>query len=274
MAYELTNATDNAAVRASLGVREALAANRTYYVRADGSDANNGLANTAGGAFLTLQKAYDTIAAKLDLAGFTATIQVGAVATFTAGIAISQPWTGGGAVVIDLGGGTINSDAAGCLTNTATLPGTVTIQNGTLTTSANGTLINNQGPGVIKVGAGITFGSAGGGDHMSARGAGASVLCTSNYSITGGARYHMLTQGPALITSANLTVTITGTPAFANAFAGTQGGQINAYSNTYTGAATGLRYTADRLGLIDARGGATYLPGGTAGTATNGGVYV
>lgn len=274
MAYELTNPTDNAAVRASLGVREALTANRTYYVRADGSDANTGLANTAGGAFLTLQKAYDTIAAKLDLAGFTATVQVGAVATFTSGIAIAKPWTGGGAIVIDLGGGTINSGAAGCLSNSAALPGLVTIQNGTLTTSANGTLITNGGTGTIRVGAGITFGSAGLGDHMSNQGAGATIRCVANYAISGGARYHMLNVGPSLIDVNSLTITLTGTPAFSSGFAGVQGGQITGYFNTYSGAATGVRYTADRLGLIDARGGATYFPGDTAGTVTNSGLYI
>lgn len=48
--------------------RDLLTTNRTYYVRTDGSNSNNGLANTSGGAFLTIQKAIDTVL-KLDSAG-------------------------------------------------------------------------------------------------------------------------------------------------------------------------------------------------------------
>jgi hypothetical protein len=58
-------------------MREKITAARTYYVRTDGSDSNNGLANTAGGAWLTPQYAYDWIVDNLDLNGFEVTVQLG-----------------------------------------------------------------------------------------------------------------------------------------------------------------------------------------------------
>lgn len=61
---------------ADIGVREKLTANRTYYVRTDGSDSNDGLTNSSGGAFLTISKAI-TVCKSLDFAGYTVTIQVG-----------------------------------------------------------------------------------------------------------------------------------------------------------------------------------------------------
>ena len=72
--YECRDATDGAAVWEPR--RLSLTAARTYYVRTDGSDSNTGLVDSAGGAFLTIQKAYNTIAT-IDKNGYAITIQVG-----------------------------------------------------------------------------------------------------------------------------------------------------------------------------------------------------
>jgi hypothetical protein len=53
-----------------------LTANTTYYVRQDGSDTNDGLANTAGGAFRTINHAM-LLMNSIDAAGFNVTIQIG-----------------------------------------------------------------------------------------------------------------------------------------------------------------------------------------------------
>jgi hypothetical protein len=79
-------------------IREKLTANRTIYVRTDGSDSNDGSANDSSHAFLTLQAAMNAIVSNLDLAGFTVTIQV-ADGTYTAGVQI-KTWTGGGTVIV------------------------------------------------------------------------------------------------------------------------------------------------------------------------------
>jgi hypothetical protein len=79
-------------------IKEVLLEDRTYYVRTDGNNANNGLADTAGGAWATLQYALDLIASSIDLNGFTITLQLN---TGThAGVFVSKAISGKGAVFI------------------------------------------------------------------------------------------------------------------------------------------------------------------------------
>ena len=78
--------------------RTVLGANKDYYVRFDGNDANSGLTNSNGGAWLTLQHAIDQVV-MLDFNGFTVTIHI-ADGTYTGAALISQPWVGGGQLSI------------------------------------------------------------------------------------------------------------------------------------------------------------------------------
>ena len=65
--------------------RAMLSTARMYYVRTDGSDSNVGTGNNAGGAFLTIQKAWDTVE-KLDGGSNNVTITLGTGMTFAAGM--------------------------------------------------------------------------------------------------------------------------------------------------------------------------------------------
>ena len=58
------------------GFREVLEEDRTYYVRKDGNDANTGRSDDAGGAFLTIGRAFDEAYGNLDLRAYNVDIQV------------------------------------------------------------------------------------------------------------------------------------------------------------------------------------------------------
>lgn len=87
---------DDSYFAASSTTRERLTAARTYYVRTDGSDSNTGLVNSSGGAFLTLQKAYD-VAKAFDLGAYNITIQV-AAGTYSGGVICEGVVPGAGTI--------------------------------------------------------------------------------------------------------------------------------------------------------------------------------
>lgn len=269
--------TTNAGAQTAMGVREVLTGSRTYYVRTDGSDSNTGLANTAGGAFLTIAKALSVVADTLDLAGNTVTIQLGD-GTWTTAVSLSRRWVGGPPEAVTLQG------------NTST-PGNVTIN----TTSANAVSISGPGVGItlaymdvktttsgygVKVedgakvvfGAGMRFGACVNAQIFARKNA--IVLFNSNYTINGGAAQHIYIDTNTALIAQSLTITISGTPAFYQFFYADAGAMAVYNGHTFSGSATGARYSVTLNAAIQTfGGGATYLPGNSAGSTATGGQY-
>ncbi len=259
------------------GGREVLAANRTYYVRIDGSNSNDGLTNTAGGAFLTLQKAMDVIAGSIDTAGYKVTVQVGD-GTYTAGISL-KPWVGGGTLTFQGNNATpanvfVSVTGSHCFQNVlGALPGAVTIKDMKLGTTTSGYCINATAPCVLTIDA-VNFAAAAQ-IHILAR-AGVTIDVSKNYTISGSAGWHWYSSGGSFTNSgAGPTLTISGTPAFTQ-FARAEGnGYIYCGGHLFSGSATGSRYSCTLNGLINtAGGGANFLPGNAAGSTATGGQYV
>ncbi len=246
-------------------VREKLTAGRTYYVRTDGSDSNTGLVNNSGGAFLTIAKAIEVVAG-LDRSTFDVTIQVGA-GTFTAGGTIN-PWGPGSKRVKIIGAGAttiISTTALDCFY----VFGIVHLQDMKLQTGGgygSGIRVNPHADVTFQ---GLDFGACASAQMFAS--AGAAVIATGNYSISGGAPYHISARFGAYFEIYGRTITIAGTPAYAGAYVQCdQGAVVENGACTFSGSATGQRYDASSLGIISSSGGGTsYFPGNVAGTGTN-----
>jgi hypothetical protein len=273
-ALVVDKATGRIAFPAQGGPRETLAANRTYYVRTDGNDANDGLANSAGGAFLTLQKAVNTVLNNVDLGGHDVVIQVGS-GTYTSGVSVGAPWVGAGKVTLQgdtaaPGNVVINSTGHGvALSDHAVLH----LQGFKLTSSA-GSTVNLMAGAILYMDGNMEFGAATAGFHLNVA-RNSLVVVGADYSITGSSVAHwQLGSGSSLICNGR-TITLSGTPNFAGAFV--NGASLSIAicpACTFTGAATGVRYsTALNSVLYTNGGGANYFPGNTAGTAASGGQY-
>ncbi|CEG08711.1 hypothetical protein BN961_02129 [Afipia felis] len=248
--------------------REVLAANRTYYVLTTGSDSNNGLANTSGGAFLTIAKALSAVSS-IDLNGFTATIQVGP-GTWTGNI--NLPKIVGGSAVL-LGDETTPSNVI----LSASSNWCVSALNINCTWDVRGFKLTSTGSsvhGLLGLSGNINyqnieFGSCTG-SHVWA-GADSLMTATAGTSISGGAQWHWYAESGGAITDRGVTITLTGTPAFSASFAEVRTcAIISVGANTFIGSATGKKYNATSCGAIEVYGaGTSYLPGSAAGTGTN-----
>lgn len=270
-----TTAYVDAAVTAGGGGRERLVANRTYYVRTDGSNSNNGLANTSGGAFLTIQKAIDTVAG-LDISTYNVTIQV-ADGTYTTAMLINGAWVGSGTVTI-LGNtttpanvilNTTSSDLLQCING-----GRITISGAELKTTTSGNCLHAISAGAITLGSALRFGACAT-YHMWAELNGV-ISSNVSYSIVGAAGVHYASITNGVIKVSGGTVTVTGTPAFSAAFAYvTRASLLEVIGTTFSGSATGTRYIVSENSVVFVNAaGATYFPGNAAGSTSGGGQYI
>jgi hypothetical protein len=253
--------------------RERLTGFRQYYVRTDGSDTNTGLANTAGGAFATLQRAADVVLNNLELNGNDVVINIGA-GTYTAGVVVDGPWLGDGFVYFigdtttpaNVNINTTSADAFAALTGARFSVRGVKI---TTTTSGHGikaylnSYVNYQS---------VNFGACA--EMHVECGQGSTIIADGPYAISGGALGHWHVGSPGLISCAQFLITITNTPAFSSYFAGTAQGTVVCGGVTFSGSATGSRYLAHKNGVIDVgTQGLTALPGDVAGRVASGGIY-
>jgi hypothetical protein len=250
--------------------RELLTGNRTYYVATTGNDSNDGL--TAGTPFLTIQKAFDTIVQKLDVAGYTVIIQV-SNGTYTAGVSLGA-WSGGGAITFQGNTSTpasctINVSGGTCFYGAGILPGIVTV-NGFKLIGSYG--IRIDAPGQIQY-LNVQFGACTSW-QVCAQNAGASVVMNGPAEIVGGAACHAVAQRNAMILMNPYQLTVTGNPAFsAYFFQATQLGIIRCTSGmTISGTATGVKYNASANGVVSMQG--QTVPGSTTTATTYGGQYV
>lgn len=273
--YRATNIGTSAAAD---GGRQRLTANTDFYVATTGSDTTG--TGTSGNPWATIQKATTVLQASYDLAGYVATIHVGA-GIFN-GVIVSGPFTGatGGT-----GSLVISGEGAGVTTvRGAAGFAAFAIAGGAALTIGNMTLGGTGDYGLdATMGAVIAFGSvafaAVSGAHIRATRNGV-ILCIGSYSITAGAAQHYFAYGGGFIGTlfSALVCTVTGTPAFSGSFAAaTDNGVLEVQSSalTFSGGATGTRYFAIINGTINTFGsGAAYFPGNVAGSVSTNGVYI
>jgi hypothetical protein len=285
--------------------RVKLLANRTYFVRSDGNDANTGLVDSAGGAFLTVAKAQDVIYNDLDLNGFNVEIDLSSGTLAPAAILFNRPQVGAGRVILRPRNGLNSSSFPGIRASGSGVvieiswPLASTIQaanNADIITAENGAVVVLSGASSLS----LTHGFASG-NHLVAQDGGVIIRQGGIINFGGGGI-------AALVARRNGTINIQGGQGltFANSwtqglFQATQGGVINlqgiglsgstftatvataiasmggiinAGPAAMTGTGTGTRHSATLNGVINSNGGGASMFAGTvAGTVATGGQF-
>lgn len=276
--------TDARAIAAVGPVREALTANATYYVNAaTGSDSNDGL--SSGSPFLTIQKAVDTVATFDGVGLYSGTIEV-AAGTY-AEVVLLRTLVGYTSVIINgaaaattiITGGMIEgaSSLQACFYAAAGVTGTYRIREFRMTPS---TAVSNawgiylaEATCTVLVGRMIVDRCRR--SAFEAFGAGSLIRINENDitdASTGAAAQFLFAQNQGRIvwnSTATTDLTISGTPTYTQWARCELGSivQVTNFAFTVSGSVTGPRFFVRRCSVINTNsGGATYLPGSSAGT--------
>ncbi|NYZ17516.1 hypothetical protein HL658_33660 [Azospirillum sp. RWY-5-1] len=268
---------------------EVLEGGRTYHVRVDGDDTNDGLGDSPERALRTIQRAVDILYSSVDFAGHDVTIQVGAGFYPDTNVTIRGPHRGGGRLIIQ---GDVEH------------PGRVVLDSGWDRESmatiwvVNGAAVYLRGlhiratscdPGLLATGLRATFrgiifliGPMEFGDAAYAQilAGNAQFTILDGYKIVGGARYHLFSStGSNIATSGDPEkfVVIEGEPHFSHAFACAQTMSVINWRYPFHGKATGPRHLVSDGGVIsrksigtDLKTAAGGFPGSEPGTNRSG----
>ena len=253
----------------NLSPRIRLLSNASYYVATSGNDSNLG---TIGSPWLTIQHAINYISTTIDLAGYSATINV-ADGTYTTPVVLSQPFVGGTVSLI----GDVTTPASCIISTTSNhciylASGTqLSISGFKLQTTTSGNCIFVNGSAQATINGNMNYGVCAG-SHLVAQ-AGGLIQQQSNYTISGGANSHFNANDIGNIIVSSPTITLTGTPAFTDFAIATGPSVIGCTTGitTFSGSATGQRYNSSFGAFIQTQGGgANYFPGNTAGSSSTG----
>lgn len=245
--------------------RPLLIGNTTYYVDVtSGDDANDGLSSAK--AFKTIAKAISTLY-QIDLNSYTATIQL-ADGTYNENPVFDKPFTGSGRVFLVGNATTPTNVVVGSATGNG-----VTVQNRAFVYLQNFQVRSGSlGNSLLAIEGGFAFYSgldfaAAINYHIYVRDGG-TAFANGDYTISGGANSHALSQIGGRFYLASRTVTLVGTPAFSAFISLSVQGLAFMNGNTYVGSATGPQYSVTSGSLLY-KGGAS-LPGNSAGYANGG----
>ena len=255
-----------------LNGRERLTADRTYYVRNDGHDSNDGLTST--GALRTIQRAVSLVAGSIDMGGYQCTIEV-AAGTYTESVILGKyvgerPPIVRGDIVTPSAVEVACTGASPCFVNHLT-GAHWAIEGFKVTHSAANAVVARGAVLSLK---NIEFGAAAG-FHMYADLCG-HIVIAGDYAISGGAIAHAAADSPGSTVRLNgRHVTLVNAPVFSIAFAHAQRcALVQASQATFGGSASGRRFWAAMNGVIDTGGGGEgYFPGQESGRTVSGGQY-